>query len=170
MPLPYRVPGSDNTQTGGFGALLTLGYVDGDALPFSQAHDAGALQRRGVHEDILAALIRSDKAEALIGVVPLHRAHLFDGGPVARRICRSLRPRTSRRLLRRGAGIQADDLGHLRPFRSRTGAHFKRRARRYATVTAAFHHAYMQEGIARAIRELHEAEPLLGIVPLDDGA
>src|ERR1700731_3288059 len=34
----------------------------------------------------------------------------------------------------------------------------------------ALSHAYMQEGIAGAIRELHEAEPLLGIVPLDGGA
>src|SRR4051812_6194852 len=102
-----------------------------------------------MHEDILSALIRSNKAEALTGVVPLHSAHLFDGGAVARRICRSLRPRASRRLLRRGAGIQANDLGHLRPFRSRAGAYLKRRARRYAAVAAAFHHAYMQEGIAR---------------------
>ena len=69
-----RVSGSDKPQTDGFEALLTVSYVDGDALPFRQAHDAGALQRRGVHENVLAALIRSDKAEALIGVVPLHRA------------------------------------------------------------------------------------------------
>jgi len=57
---------SDKPQTDGFGPLLTLGYVDGDTLPFRQAHDAGTFQRRGVHEDILSALIRSDKAEALI--------------------------------------------------------------------------------------------------------
>src|SRR5580704_11268497 len=69
---------SDKPQTDGFGPLLTLGYVDGDTLPFRQAHDAGTFQRRGVHEDILSALIRSDKAEALIGVVPFHRAQLFD--------------------------------------------------------------------------------------------
>jgi len=37
-------------------------------------------------------------------------------------------------------------------------------------VAASLSHAYMQEGIAGAIRELHEAEPLLGIVPLDGGA
>src|SRR4051812_32443253 len=152
---PHRVSGSEKPQTDRFGALLTLGYVDSHALSFSQTHDAGALQRRGVHENILAALIRSDKAEALTRVVPLHRAYLFDGGLVARRICRSLRPWTSRRLLRRGAGIQADDLGHLRPFRSRAGAHFQRCARRYAGVTAAFHHTYMQEGVARAIRQLY---------------
>jgi hypothetical protein len=56
---------SDKPQTDGFGPLLTLGYVDGDTLPFRQTHDAGTLQRRGVHDDILSALIRSDKAEAL---------------------------------------------------------------------------------------------------------
>jgi len=44
------------------------------------------------------------------------------------------------------------------------------RCRRYAAVAAALSHAYMQEGITGAIRELHEAEPLLGIVPLDGGA
>jgi hypothetical protein len=38
-------------------------------LPFRQAHDAGTLERRGVHEDILSALIRSDKAEALMAVI-----------------------------------------------------------------------------------------------------
>src|ERR1700736_2192032 len=79
-----RAPGaSDKPQTDGFGPLLTLRYVDGDALPFRQAHDAGTLERRGVHEDILSTLIRSDKAEALIGVVPFHRAQLFDGRAVA---------------------------------------------------------------------------------------
>jgi hypothetical protein len=34
---------SDKPQTDGFGPLLTLGYVDGDALAFCQAHDAGTL-------------------------------------------------------------------------------------------------------------------------------
>src|SRR4051812_5114303 len=67
-----RVSGSDKPQTNRFGPLLTLGYIDRNALPFGQAHNAGALQRRGVHEYILAALIRRDKAETLIGVVPLH--------------------------------------------------------------------------------------------------
>src|SRR6202011_3156221 len=166
-----RVSGvSDKPQTDGFWPLLTLGYVDGDALPFRQAHDAGTLQRRGVHEDILSTLIWSDKAKPLIGIVPFHRAQLFDGRAVARRICRSLRPRTPRRLLRRGAGIHAGDLGHLRPLRSRADAHLKRRARRYAAVATTLRHAYMQEGIAGAIRELHEAESLLGIVPFDGGA
>src|ERR1700726_1739525 len=134
-------------------------------------HDSlGTLQRRGVHEDIPSTLIWSDKAKPLIGIVPFHRAQLFDGRAVARRICRSLRPRTPRRLLRRGAGIHADDLGHLRPLRSRADAHLKRRARRYAAVATTLRHAYMQEGIAGAICELHEAESLLGIVPFDGGA
>jgi hypothetical protein len=41
-----RAPGaSDKPQTHSFGPLLTLGYVNGDALPFRQRHDAGTLQR-----------------------------------------------------------------------------------------------------------------------------
>src|SRR5258707_5106952 len=65
---------SDKPQTDSFGPLLTLGYVDGDALPFRQAHDAGTLQRRSAHEDILSAPIRSNKAKPPIGIVPFHRA------------------------------------------------------------------------------------------------
>ena len=37
-------------------------------------------------------------------------------------------------------------------------------------VAAALRDAYMQKGIAGAIRQLHKTEPLLGIVPLDGGA
>src|SRR4051794_31772548 len=36
---PHKVSGLEKPQTGRFGALLTLGYVDGDALPFRQTHD-----------------------------------------------------------------------------------------------------------------------------------
>ena len=41
---------SDKPQTDGFGPLLTLGYVDGDTLPFRQAHDVGStrLNRMGM--------------------------------------------------------------------------------------------------------------------------
>ena len=45
------VPISDEAQVDGFGPLLTLGDADSDALPVRQTHDAGTLQRRGVHED-----------------------------------------------------------------------------------------------------------------------
>src|SRR4249920_3243436 len=48
--------------------------------------------------------------------------------------------------------------------------HLKRRARWHAAVAAALHHADMQEGIAGAIGELHEAEPVLRVVLLDGGA
>ena len=37
-------------------------------------------------------------------------------------------------------------------------------------MATTFSHAHMQEGIARAIRQLYEAEPLLGIVPFDGAA
>ena len=72
--------------------------------------------------------------------------------------------------MRRGTGIDADDLSHLRSLRTWAGAYLKRRARRHATVAAALSHAYVQEGIAGAVRQLHEAEPLLGIVPFDGSA
>jgi hypothetical protein len=35
-----------------------------------------------VHEDIFAAVIRADEAEALGGVVPLYRARLLNRGSV----------------------------------------------------------------------------------------
>src|SRR5271170_4505273 len=96
-------------------------------------------------EDILAATIRGDEAKSLGGIEPLHRAQLLDRGAVGRRIDRSLGSGTSRLLLRRGAGIHADDLSHLWPLRSGTSAHLKRRARRYANLAAALDYAHMQE-------------------------
>ena len=58
---------------------------------------------------------------------------------------------------------------YLWPLGAGTGADLERRARRYATVAAALDHTHMQEGIARPIGELYEAEPLVGIVPFDYG-
>jgi hypothetical protein len=40
---------------------------------------------------------------------------------------------------------------------------------RYATVAAALDHTHVQEGIARPIGKLYEAEALVGIVPFDHG-
>ncbi len=70
-----RAPGaSDKPQTDGFGPLLPWATSMATRRPSARPDDAGTLERRGVHEDILSALIRSDKAEALIGVAqPLGR-------------------------------------------------------------------------------------------------
>src|SRR5580692_2940956 len=48
--------GSDQPQTDRLGSFLAVRHVNGDALPVRQAGDPGTLQRRGVHEDVLAAL------------------------------------------------------------------------------------------------------------------
>src|SRR5579863_10045003 len=71
---------SDQPQAHRLGPLLTVGHVDGDALTFRQVHDPRTIQRRGVHEDILAALIGADEAKPLGGVVPLYGAKFLDGG------------------------------------------------------------------------------------------
>src|SRR5260370_1609753 len=46
--------------------------VEGDLLSFVKAVHPGALDRADVHEDILAAVIRLDEAEAFLAVEPLH--------------------------------------------------------------------------------------------------
>ena len=74
--------GLDQPQADRLGSFLTVGHVDGDALAFRQAHNAGTLQRLGVDKDILAALIRADEAKPLRGVVPFHCARLLDRGSI----------------------------------------------------------------------------------------
>jgi hypothetical protein len=55
------------------GPAIFLG-VERHLLAFPQAMHAGALESRGVYEDILAAVIRRDESEALLVVVKLHCA------------------------------------------------------------------------------------------------
>ena len=52
---------------------------------------------------------------------------------------------------------------------ARYGADLERGARRYATEAAALDHTHVQEGIARPIGKLYEAEPLVGVEPFDYG-
>ena len=69
----------------------------------------------------------------------------------------------------RGAGVDAQDFGHLWPFGTGTGANLECRARRHGIVAAALDHTHMQKGIAGPIGKLDETESLVGIVPFDDG-
>ena len=66
------------------------------------------------------------------------------------------------------AAVDTQDFTYLWPLGPGTGADLERRAWRHASVAAALKHAYMQEGVARPIGKLHEAESLLGIVPFDN--
>jgi hypothetical protein len=82
---------SDQPQAHRLGPLLTVGHVDGDALSFRQAHDPGTVQRRGVHEDVLAAPIGADEAKPFGGVVALYGAKFLDRGSIDRRMCKPFR-------------------------------------------------------------------------------
>jgi len=105
--------------------------------------------------------------EAISFQIPVDRRPIGRRMRRSRRICGSLWSRTARRLRRRGAGIHAEDLRHLRPLRPRAGADLKRRAGWHAVVTTALDDAHMEEGVARAITKRDEAKAFVGVVPLD---
>jgi len=75
---------------------------------------------------------------------------------------------TPSRLLRRGAGVDAQELGHLLALLARPDPNLKRSTRRHGAVAAALHHAHMEERIAPT-SEPNEAKPLVRIVPLNRG-
>lgn len=57
------------------GAAIFLG-IEGDLLAFDQSTHSGALERGGVDEHILAAVIRLNEAKAFLIVVELHGARI----------------------------------------------------------------------------------------------
>jgi hypothetical protein len=65
---------SDSAQilSRGLARLSISNNVEGDLLSFVKAVHPGTLDRTDVHEDILAAIIRLDEAEAFLAVEPLH--------------------------------------------------------------------------------------------------
>jgi hypothetical protein len=71
--------------------------------------------------------------------------------------------------LLRGAAVDTQDFSYLLPLGPRTGTDLKGRAVRHVTVAAALDHTHVQESIAGPIGKFHEAEPLVGVVPFDDG-
>src|SRR5690606_12914189 len=90
-PAPKKSPapgGAQGSRCGGSGlgglhagslrTLRALGDLVADALAFLQAAEALGLDRREVHEDIRAAVLGCDEAEALGVVEPFHCAVLHD--------------------------------------------------------------------------------------------
>ena len=67
----------------GFQTLLALLDLHTDALVFSQRTDARTLDGGDVDENVLAAIVGSDEAEALGGVEPLDGAFDLFGGAAA---------------------------------------------------------------------------------------
>ena len=65
---------SEGADALGLGALGALADLELDALVLFQAAEAVALDLRVVHEDVSAAAVWGDEAEALLRVEPLDRA------------------------------------------------------------------------------------------------
>src|SRR5687767_1416752 len=69
-----------DSRDGDLAAAAVLGGVERHLLAIGQTADAGALQRGGMDEDVLAAVVGLDETEALLGVVELHGARIH-GNP-----------------------------------------------------------------------------------------
>src|SRR6516165_4884544 len=108
-----RSPKLRETNSDGFGSLAPLGDVDHNTLTLVEGADPGSLEHRGVHKGILAAAFADDEPEALLSIVPLHRARLFNGGFERRPVCSRI-SRSARYWRRCCATVDAEDLGHLR--------------------------------------------------------
>jgi hypothetical protein len=66
-----RLDGAQIVSRGLSGAAIG-DDIEGDLLSFVEAVEAGPFDSADVHEDILAAIIGLDKAEALLTVEPLY--------------------------------------------------------------------------------------------------
>ena len=87
-PFPIQTPevrpeSLQRLDADGFQTLLALLDLHADALVFSQRTDARTLDGGDVDENVLAAVVRSDEAEALGGVEPLDGAFDLFGGAAA---------------------------------------------------------------------------------------
>src|SRR5215208_4441788 len=188
---------SAERDRGDLAALLALDRLDDHPLAFLKVGKAGAHQRRAVDEHVLAAVLDGDEAEALGGIVPFDSAGLLLGGraaeartaaaracaavavaqaaaagraPVAEAAAATTEPATAaearpRRLGRRG--VDLEDLGHLRALLALRGADDELGAGLHLGLPGGLDDAHVQEGVARAVGHLDEAEALLGVEPFD---
>src|SRR6267142_1659084 len=138
---------SDQADVDGLRSLATLDHVDSYSLAFRQTGEAAAVERRGMHENVLAAAVADDEPEPFIRVVPFHRADLLDGGLIGG-LVRPFGPRAPRLLLQRRTGVDAQDFGYLHALLTRCRPDFERSARRHRAVAAAFDDAHVEKGIA----------------------
>src|SRR4051794_487317 len=69
---PFAERGSERADVLRLGALLALGDVELHLLVLVEAAEAARRDRREMGEDVGAAVVRGDEAEALVGVEPLH--------------------------------------------------------------------------------------------------
>src|SRR5439155_8682196 len=92
---------------------------------------------RSVHKGVLAAALADDEAEAFLRVEPLDRAHLFDRRLERRPVCGWVGG-TPGRCWCSGAGVNAEDLGDLRPLLTGRHADLERFARLHSGDAVAF--------------------------------
>ena len=161
-------PKSDEPNADGLRSLAALDHINGDALAVRQLADTGAVQRRGMHENILAAAVPHNEPEPFRGGVELHRAELLDGGLIGGSIRGPLGPGTPRWLLQRGARVDAQDFGYLQALWTRRRPDFQRGAWQHGAVAAALDDAHVEKGITTT-RKLYEPEAFFWIVPLHGG-
>jgi hypothetical protein len=114
-------PNLDQANPGRFQPFAALDDIRNNSSPFAEAREAKPYKSRDVHEHVLAAAIPSDEAEALLDVEPTHRASLLDGRPAR---YRSRETRSPWWRWNSGTGIDAQNLGDVRPFVSWTNANF----------------------------------------------
>src|SRR5215218_5623287 len=187
---------SAERDRGDLAALLALDRLDDHPLAFLKVGQAGAHQRRAVDEHVLAAVLDGDEAEALGGIVPFDGAGLLLGGraaeagtaaaaragaavaeaaaagrpPIAEAATTAAAEPAAaearpRRLGRRG--VDLEDLGHLRALLALRGADEELGAGLHLGLPGGLDDAHVQEGVARAVGHLDEAEALLGVEPFD---
>src|SRR5256885_2164172 len=72
MPVASR----GGADVGGLRPLLALGHLELHPLVLGECLEAGALDLAEVDEQVLAAAVRGDEAEALLLVEPLHGSGL----------------------------------------------------------------------------------------------
>src|SRR6516162_884151 len=163
MPLPPLYLG--RSYRPGFWSLAALHDTDDHTLSFAQRHEPGALQRRGVHEDVLPAAIPNDKAEPLGGVVPLHGPRFGHASFQIRQVGWGWQagPRTAD--CDRRAAVHGDDFGNDRTALTLGHAQLERLAGLHGADSKPRQHGRVQEGITGSVRELDEPEPLSGVEP-----
>src|SRR5215831_5141419 len=118
-----------------------------------------------MHEDLLRIAIHHDETEPPCGVVPLNRPHLLHARLRGVSVSSRSKALPQRRGRSCGAAIDADDFGDLRT--SLPGSHpkFERLTRPQGADGDACERRRMEESVARSIRALDEAIPLLRAVP-----
>ncbi|OAJ68897.1 hypothetical protein A0123_00464 [Gluconobacter cerinus] len=133
-------------------------------------------------EDVLAAGVRRDEAEALGGIVPLHgAADILCVGQVRSRTARTCR-RSTKACLRScaelrararsfsGAFVNGNDFSNLATLRTLANANNHGCTRIDAAYASIAKSVGVQEDIARAVSQFNETETLFGVEPLNAGA